>query len=88
MKLASFQGAAIAYAIAGLICFGPAAVEEDTLEVAKKAECEAHREEVYVHTCKAWARNEFRPLMKSLFWPLWLSYRVAANLIPSQDTPA
>lgn len=80
MKPAHVQAALIGYAVAGLICFGPAAVEEDALEVAKKAECEADRAEVYVHTCKSWARNEFRPLLKAMAWPLWLSYRTAARI--------
>jgi hypothetical protein len=85
MKMKHIQFAVIGYAIAGLICFGPAAVEEDALEAVKKAECEAHRAEVYVYTCKFWARNEFRPLVKSMFWPLWLSYRAAATIKDSHE---
>lgn len=77
MRLSLFSRALIVYSVAAITCYGHASVEEDALEIAAKAECDLHREEVFVHTCKSWARNDFRPLLKSMFWPLWLSYRLA-----------
>ena len=72
----------IGYAAAVVIAFGPASVEEDRVAKQDAAECA----EVFAGSavdkrrCEMFAYNEFRPAMKAVLWPFWLSY-VAARKV-------
>jgi hypothetical protein len=70
-------GLAGAYALAGVVAFGPASIEEDRMAAKKEADCIAVSPPEGRRACALWNYNEFRPILKSMAWPLWLSYRVA-----------
>jgi hypothetical protein len=66
-----------AYAIAAIICFGPAQVESDRDEDARYERCKADRG---AEKCQHWGGGGEKGVFKAMFWPAWLSYTVARKV--------
>jgi hypothetical protein len=64
--------AAAAYALAVVVCFGPATVESERAQQEHKAECAKTPQQ----PC-TWGPMLSDGLPKAIFWPFWLSYKLA-----------
>lgn len=73
-KIDPFLAVLILYLAGFLVCFGPATVDGERAAAAHDATC-AQRYSCDGLVCPYVADGMF----KALFWPLWLSYKVAGS---------
>jgi len=65
----SFAG----YLLMTVICFGPATVESERVQAKEERECTPQPQ------CRAYATQAGVGIFKAVFWPLWISYRLAGG---------
>ncbi|MDQ7989049.1 MAG: hypothetical protein REI09_05375 [Candidatus Dactylopiibacterium sp.] len=74
IKALSIAGAAL-YVVMFVVTFGPAAVDTEHEKRANYDEC--LRQKGDQGGCIHWKAGA-EPVFKATFWPLWISYKVAA----------
>ena len=73
--------AAAAYALVGVVCFGPATVQSENAMDEYRAKCMVERagDTDALRWCRIDGPSASDGLHKAIFWPLWLSYMVASR---------
>lgn len=67
------------YVLAFVVCFGPATVESERAREKHLAECYALADPDRQAMCVVAAPRLSDGVPKALFWPLWLSYKIASE---------
>lgn len=68
-----------AYALAAVVCFGPATVQSERAQEEYRARCRAEKagDKDGLVWCDVGGPSKSDGLPKAMFWPFWLSYMLA-----------